>query len=164
VIEKHLSEYFLNPQVSIDVFSYNSRIYYVIVDGAGYGQQVFRIPHTGNETVLDAIGQVQGLAPMSSTKRITLSRPSPVHLGCNQILPVDWRAITEGGSTATNYQVFPGDRIYVGPDPLVKLDNWLGKIIAPIERILGVTLLGAETAQTLQGNNNFNNGNGVFGR
>jgi polysaccharide biosynthesis/export protein len=161
VVEKHLSQYFLSPQVSIDVFSYNSRSYYVIVDGAGYGQQVFKLPHTGNETVLDAISQVQGLAPMSSPKRITLSRPAPCNLGCNQILPIDWRAITEGGSTCTNYQVFPGDRIYVGPDPLIKTDNILAKVLAPMERILGFTLLGATTVQTVTGQNLQNNNNGI---
>jgi polysaccharide export outer membrane protein len=141
VIEKHLSEYFANPQISIDVFAYNSRVYYVIVDGAGFGQQVFRLPITGNETVLDAIGAVQGLAPVSSKHRITLARPSPVHMGCNQILPVDWRAITEGGSTATNYQIFPGDRIFVGPDRLILVDSWVSKILAPFERVVGFGLL-----------------------
>ena len=158
VIEKHLSEYLLNPQVGIDVFSYNSKVFYVILDGAGFGQQVFRLPITGNETVLDAIGQVQGLAPVSSKHRIWLARPSPVHHGCNQILPVDWNAITMAGSTATNYQIFPGDRIYVSGDRLIALDNYLAKIFAPIERVLGITLLGANTYQTFQ---NINRGGGV---
>jgi len=65
VIEKHLSEYLLNPQVSVDVFAYNSKVYYIIFDGAGFGQQVIRLPITGNETVLDAISTVQGIAPVS---------------------------------------------------------------------------------------------------
>lgn len=153
VIEKHLSEYLVNPQISIDVFAYNSRMYYVIVDGGGFGQQVFKLPHTGNETVMDAIANIQGLAPVSSTHHIHLARPSPANLGCNQVLPVDWRAITEGGSTATNYQIFPGDRIYIGPNRLIAFDNRLAQVLAPIERILGITLLGANTYQALQGNN-----------
>ena len=151
VIEKHLSEYFLNPQISIDVFAYNSRTIYVIVDGGGLGQQVFRLPSTGNETVLDAISQVQGLAPVSSKKRIWVARPSPVQLGCNQVLPVDWRAITEGGSTATNYQLFPGDRVYVAANPLIAFDNMLSIVLAPVERLLGVTFLGAETISAVRG-------------
>ncbi len=152
VIEKHLSEYLVNPQVSIDVFAYNSRVYYVVVDGGGFGQQVFKMPATGNETVMDAIAAVQGLAPVSSTNHIHLARPSPAHLGCNQVLPVDWRAIVEGGSTATNYQIFPGDRVYVGPDRLIRFDNYLAKILAPVERVLGITLLGSSAYQSLQGN------------
>lgn len=153
VIEKHLSEYLVNPQISLDVFAYNSRVYYVVVDGGGFGQQIFKLPHTGNETVLDAISNVQGLAPVSSTHRIHLARPSPANHGCNQVLPVDWRAITQGGSTATNYQIFPGDRIYVGANPLIALDNRMAQFLAPIERVLGITLLGANTYQTIKGNN-----------
>lgn len=163
VIEQHLSAYLMNPQISIDVFAYNSRVYYVVVDGGGYGQQVIKLPHTGNETVMDAIAAVQGLAPVSSTNRIHLARPSPVHLGCNQVLPVDWRAITEGGSTATNYQIFPGDRVYVGPNRLIALDNRMAQMLAPVERVLGITLLGASTYNTIRNTNNgVNNGGGFI--
>jgi polysaccharide export outer membrane protein len=158
VVEKHLSEYLVNPQVSVDVFAYNSRMYYVIVDGGGYGQQVIKLPATGNETVIDAIAAIQGLAPVSSARHIQLARPSPANHGCNQILPVDWRAITEGGSTATNYQIFPGDRIYVGPNRLIAADNRLAQILAPIERIFGITLLGSSTFQSLSGSNSGNTG------
>jgi polysaccharide biosynthesis/export protein len=158
VIEKHLSEYLLNPQIAIDLFAYNSKVFYVIFDGGGFGQRVIRLPVTGNETVLDAIGYVQGLAPVSSTHRIWLARPSPVHNGCNQILPVDWNAITQAGSTATNYQIFPGDRIYVSADCLITFNNYLSKVLAPVERVLGVTLLGTSVAQNLQ---NLHNGTGT---
>jgi len=163
VVEKHLSEYLLNPQIAIDVFAYNSKVFYVIFDGAGFGQQVYRLPVTGNETVLDAIGFVQGLAPVSSKNRIWLARPSPVNLGCNQILPVDWNAITMAGSTATNYQIFPGDRVYVSSDCLIRFDNYLSKVLAPVERILGVTLLGTSTVQSFQNlRNGTTNGTAVL--
>jgi polysaccharide export outer membrane protein len=161
VIEKYLSNYLLDPQVSTDVFAYNSKVFYVIIDGGGYGQQVFRLPVTGNETVLDAISQVQGLAPVSSKRRIWLARPSPVHQGCNQVLPVDWNAITQAGSTPTNYQVFPGDRIYVDANPLICLDNRLAQILAPVERILGITFLGANTIQSVRAVGQGTGGTGV---
>ena len=38
----------------MDVQGFNSKLYYVILDGGGAGQQVVRLPVTGNETVLDA--------------------------------------------------------------------------------------------------------------
>lgn len=160
VIEKHLEEYMTSPQVAVDVLAYNSKFYYVILDGAGAGQQVVRIPITGNETVLDAIAIINGISPVSSKKRMWLSRPSPANAGANQVMPVDWRAITEAGSTATNYQIFPGDRLYVDSDCLYRFDTNLAKVLSPIERILGTTLLGATTVQTIRniGNNNFNNG------
>ena len=73
------------------------------------GDNVRRLPVTGNETVLDAIAKVNGLSQLSS-KKIWIARPAPDQFGCQQILPVDWDAITQGGQTATNYQVLPGDR------------------------------------------------------
>jgi polysaccharide biosynthesis/export protein len=155
-IEKHLAEYVVNPQVAVDVYSYNSKVYYVIFDGGGYGQQIFKLPITGNETVLDAIASVQGLPPVSSQWRVQLARPAPCGHPCDQVMPVDWQALTRGGSTCTNYQIFPGDRIYVGADCLIATDNWLAKILAPIERVLGAVLLGSETYFSFQ--NNGNNG------
>ena len=119
-------------------------------DGGGFGEQVFIFPSTGNETVLDAIGRIYGLPPVSSKKRIWVARPAPSCVGCFQILPVDWRAITRGAQTDTNYQVFPGDRIYVEADRLIWLDNTLAKILAPVERVFGVTLLGASTVQSIK--------------
>jgi polysaccharide biosynthesis/export protein len=151
VLEKHLSAYLVDPQLSVDVFAYNSRKIYIIADGAGYGQQVIALPCTGNETVLDAISRVQGLPPVSSQKRIWVARPSPAGYPCSIILPVDWKAIVMAGRTETNYQLFPGDRIFLSADPLITTYNYLDKFLAPIERVLGVTLLGATTYQTLRG-------------
>src|SRR5262249_37193419 len=74
--------------VVVDVLAYHSKVSYVITDGAGFGQQVFRIPITGNETVLDAIGQVGGLQAVASKKRIWVARRTPGH--GEQVLPVDW--------------------------------------------------------------------------
>jgi protein involved in polysaccharide export with SLBB domain len=159
LIERFLSQYLLNPQISLDVVGYNSKVYYVIFDGGGYGQQIYRLPVTGNETVLDAIGQVNGLPAIASKKRIWLARPAPPELGCDQVLPIDWNAITQGGSTATNYQVLPGDRIFVSADPLICLDNNLAKAFAPIERVLGLALLAGSVRSVFRDNNG--NGNNV---
>ncbi len=147
-IEQHLSRYLLSSEVSVDVTGYNSKTYYIITEGAGFGDGVSRFPVTGNETVLDAISQINGLSQVSS-KKIWISRPAPQQLGCDQILPVDWVSITKGGSTATNYQVLPGDRIFVAEDHLVAFDTGLGKMLAPMERIFGFTLLGTTTVQAI---------------
>jgi polysaccharide export outer membrane protein len=142
-IEKHLSGTLLNPEISINVSGFNSKVYYVIFDGAGFGQQIYRFPITGNETVLDAIANLQGLPAVASKRRMWLARPAPMNRGCYQILPIDWEVITEAGATDTNWQLFPGDRIYVDGDPWIKADNTVAKVMAPIERVLGVSLLAA---------------------
>ena len=60
-IERVLAQYVLDPEVTVDVRAYNSKDYFGITDGAGYGQQVYRFPITGNDTVLRAISFIQGL-------------------------------------------------------------------------------------------------------
>lgn len=157
-VERHLCQYLQEPEVSVDVFAYNSKVYYVITDGAGYGMQVYRFPVTGNETVLDAISNIQGLPAVASKKKIWVARPAPPHHPCSQVLPVDWVAITEGGVTTTNYQIFPGDRIYVQSNCLIRFDNVLAQILSPFERLLGFTFLGASTYQTFV---NANAGGGI---
>jgi protein involved in polysaccharide export with SLBB domain len=145
-------------QVRVSVFAYNSQQYYVITDGAGNGQQVAAFPVTGHETVLDAMARIGGLPQVSSKREIWVARRSPK--GCpDQILPVCWEDITERGIAATNYQVLPGDRIYVQSQKLIRFDNALSKFLQPIERILGVVLLGSETVNSINGRTTGNTGN-----
>jgi polysaccharide biosynthesis/export protein len=150
-IEGHLSKYLLRPEVSVDVAGFNSKVYYVVTDGGGLGEQVARLPMTGSETVLDAVAQIGGLSGVSSKKRIWVSRPSPAGSCTPQVLPVDWCAVTQGGMSATNYQLLPGDRVYIMADPLVTADTVLGRMIAPFERVLGFILLGNSTVRELKG-------------
>jgi protein involved in polysaccharide export with SLBB domain len=147
-IEQHLSEYLDKPQVAASVFAYNSKVYYVITQGGGLGDQVARLPITGNETVLDAIASIQGLSRLSS-KNIWIARPAPGGMSCDLILPVSWNEITAGAATATNYQVLPGDRVFIAENKLIAVDGMLQQVIAPFERIFGVTLLGTQAVQTI---------------
>jgi polysaccharide export outer membrane protein len=71
-------------------------------------------------------------------------------MGCVQILPVDWEAITALGATETNYQLLPGDRVFIAEDRLVAADTWVSKLVSPVERIFGFTLLGTQTVSNLR--------------
>jgi len=148
-IESHLSQFLEAPEISLDVFAYNSKVYYVVLQGAGLGDGVFRFPSTGNETVLDAISQIQGLEQVSS-KKIWISRPSRGGRP-PQVMPVDWFAITEEAGVQTNYQVLPGDRVFIAEDKLIAWDTKISKFTAPLERMIGFTLLGTGTATRLSG-------------
>jgi polysaccharide export outer membrane protein len=164
-IEAQLSTTLVRPEVVVDVFSYNSKVYYVITDNGGFGEQIIRLPITGNETVLDALANIGGLPATASKHRIWIARPSPSHGGgesCDdQILAVDYPAMTRCANTATNYQIFPGDRLYVQADPLIKLDGILTKIITPIERVLGFALFSDRAIIAIQNKNNGGNGGGA---
>ena len=149
-VEGHLSLSLEDPEVSLDVFAYNSKVYYVITQGAGLGDGVYRFPVTGNETVLDAISQINGLEQVSS-KRIWIARAGRDANGCDRVLPVDWNGMTQGGEIETNYQILPGDRLYIAEDKLIAFDTNLSKLTAPLERIIGFTLLGTGGVTRLSG-------------
>jgi polysaccharide export outer membrane protein len=132
-IEAQLGQALVNPDVTVDVAAPNSKVYYVIFDG-GCGQQICRKPLLGGETVLDALSDLRGLPTPSCATLVWIARPAPQQAGCRQILPVDWAAIVGGGAANTNYQLFPGDRIYVKPaghraawgSSVRKVMGWLG--------------------------------------
>ncbi len=142
--------------VIVDVLAYNSKRYYVITDGGGYGEQVYAFPIYGSETVLDAISNIYGLPAVASRRNIWVARRTPHCDQPWQILPVDWVGITQHGITVTNYQIMPGDRIYVKAQKLVTIDTAVMRIISPIERLFGVTLLGANTVNQIKGNTGTN--------
>lgn len=144
----------VNPEflvVLVDVTQYNSKRYYVVTDGGGAGEQVVPLPITGSETVFDAIANIGGLPPVASKRNIWVARRCPEPGMPEQILPVDWVGITQHGVAATNYQLMPGDRIYVKAQRLVTIDTTIARIVSPVERLLGVTLLGATTYNQVQG-------------
>jgi polysaccharide biosynthesis/export protein len=148
-IERHLSQFLTDPQISVNVFAFNSKKYYIITEGAGFGDTVTALPITGNDTVLDAIANVNGLQDISS-KKIWIARPTR-DPGKVQILPVDWRAITAQAGTSTNYQLMPGDRIFIAEDHMIAFDNNLGKLLAPFERVMGFSMLGVGTLTRFSG-------------
>lgn len=148
-LQRHLSQFLDSPQVTIDVAAYNSKTYYVITEGPAEDDSVVRLPCTGNETVLDAISQVGGISQVSS-KKIWVARPSPADANCEQVLPVDWVAITRGGDTSTNYQLMPGDRVFVAHDEMIAFNTWIDKVIAPFERVFAFTSLGSSTVRNVR--------------
>ena len=106
-----MAQYFDSPKISVDVVAYNSKVYYVITKGPSLGDTVHRFPITGNDTVLDAIASIGGLSNLPS-KKMWIARPAE-HRGKQRILPIDWDGICERRRTETNYQLFPGDRLYI---------------------------------------------------
>jgi len=146
-LNRYLSRYFDSPDASVDVRQFNSKVFYVITEGAGMGDNIRRVPVTGSDTVMDALSAVNGLSQVSSAT-VWVARPAPGGFGCEQILPVDYEAITKGASSATNYQIMPGDRVFVAGDSMIATNSWLSKMTAPIERLLGIASLGTSSARS----------------
>ena len=78
-----------------------------------------------------------------------IARPAPNGVGCEQILPVAWGDITKGASTATNYQIMPGDRLFIAKDELTALNVVVNKVLAPFERVFGFISLGTSMANRI---------------
>jgi protein involved in polysaccharide export with SLBB domain len=93
-------------EVQVHVIGYNSKVYYVIAKRKE-GEQVYRCPDTGSDTVVAAILRVQGLAESAVKGRVWVARPS------GDKLEVNWQAITQQGKTDTNYLLRSGDRVFV---------------------------------------------------
>jgi polysaccharide export outer membrane protein len=69
-------------------------------------------PLSGRETVLDAIINAGGLTEQANEHKMILTRPRHLDEG-RTVLPVCFRQIVQLGDTSTNYQISPGDRVYV---------------------------------------------------
>jgi polysaccharide biosynthesis/export protein len=133
-------------RVFVDVTAYNSKNYYILGDVLITG----KMPITGNETVLDAIQYAGGLMPTAAPQNIRLVRPAPPGACCEQVLPINLAAITNGGDPTTNYQIMPNDRIIVYRDPIVRLTVFLDRLAAPFQTVVSTTLQSSFMIRYLQ--------------
>jgi polysaccharide export outer membrane protein len=75
--------------------------------------------------------------------------------------------VTAHGLAATNYQILPGDRVFVAEDRLIAIDTFIGKAISPFERMFGFVTLGTGMVSQLRffhrgGAGGFGTGGGVI--
>jgi polysaccharide biosynthesis/export protein len=94
--------------VNVRLVDPQSAVYYVLGEVNSPGSY----PFIGRETVLDAILAAGGLTDKASPCNIILSRPSSP-CGCRTVIPICYKHIVQQGDTTTNYQIMPGDRVYV---------------------------------------------------
>ena len=98
----------VDTSISVRLVSDESSLVYVLGEVNAPGSY----PLVGRETVLDAIISAGGLTDRANEHKVILTRPaSPSE--SRQIFPICYKQIVQLGDTSTNYQVKPGDRIYV---------------------------------------------------
>jgi polysaccharide export outer membrane protein len=112
-----------STRISVRLDQAESKVYYVLGEVNAPGA----FPIVGRETVLDAIVKAGGLADRANRHNILLSRPTPPE-SCREVLPICYQQIVQLGDTTTNYQVQPGDRIYV---PSLTLCREMAQTLAP---------------------------------
>jgi protein involved in polysaccharide export with SLBB domain len=109
-VEDKLAAQFNDPMVSVDVYGYNSKVFYVIQQGQSIvGESIHRFPYTGNETFLDAAAQLGGGIDLSAAK-IWISRPGRGDRE-EQKIDINWDEASAG--RGSNPQILPGDRVFI---------------------------------------------------
>jgi polysaccharide export outer membrane protein len=99
----------LHPaSVSVRLVSNESAFVYVLGEVNAPGAY----PLSGRETVLDAIINAGGLTEQANEHKMILTRPRQAEEKPT-VLPICFRQIVQLGDTSTNYQIFPGDRVYI---------------------------------------------------
>jgi polysaccharide export outer membrane protein len=94
--------------IGVRLITRQSKVYYVLGEVNAPGAY----PLNGRETVLDAILAAGGLTERASGQNIILSRPT-VPEDCRVVIPICYDEIVQLGDTSTNYQIAPGDRIFI---------------------------------------------------
>jgi protein involved in polysaccharide export with SLBB domain len=94
--------------VTVRLLTRPGEVYYVLGEVNAPGA----FPITGNDTVLRAITQAGGPTRRASLQNVIMSRPT-VPESCRLVYPVCYKNIVQLGDTTTNYQLRPGDRIFV---------------------------------------------------
>lgn len=96
------------PQATVRLIDPQGQVYYVLGEVNAPGS----FPVIGRETVLDAIVAAGGLTDSADRHRVIFTRPTEdgqypfVRLIC-------YRHIVQLGDTSTNFQIQPGDRVFV---------------------------------------------------
>jgi len=147
----------IRNEVIVDVVSYNSKFYYVISDGGGYGATMVRVPVNGSDTVMDAFSRIGGLPNVASKNKIFVARSNSGQHEL-EIMPVDWCGIIRG-QVSTNYQLVANDRLFIGADPRILWYNNIDKTLNPFDRIVRTILLTSTTVNSITMRRNGSNGN-----
>ncbi len=120
-----------SDKVFVNITAYNSKNYYLEGDLVTPG----RLPFTGRETVMDAVNYGGGLLPTAEPKDIRLVRPGRGGKP-TRVYKVDLESIREKGDVTSNYQIFPGDRLIVGRNDVVKKTIQVDRLAAGMQTII----------------------------
>lgn len=118
-IEKQLAKSLVDPDVTVDIFAYNSKKYYIITKNPSVGDNIVTAPATGNETVMDAIATLGGLEGEANIWVERSTGEGFDHL----VKPVRYEALMKGEDTSTNHQLWPGDKLFIEYPDKTKLEG-----------------------------------------
>ncbi|GHT44368.1 hypothetical protein FACS189454_01510 [Planctomycetales bacterium] len=137
VIERRLAHFLDKPQVSVEVAHMNSKVYYVIIKSANGGDRVMKFPCTGNDTVMAAITELNGMMP-DVNDNIQHIRPGKGD-DDTKTTQLQWsKIILHRAGYGQNMQLLPEDRIIFEVKPTQETQRIKGDSPAmpPIQEVM----------------------------
>jgi len=107
-LERAISDARGKNKISARIVNWDSKRIYVLGEVNSPGA----FAYIGNETVLDAILEAGGLNADANQHQIIITRPSDCD-SCRTVMQVCYDQVVQLGDTSTNYQLQPGDRVFV---------------------------------------------------
>lgn len=107
-LERRISESILKNEVSVRLVTWDSKKIYVLGEVNSPGS----FDYDGTHTVLDAIIEAGGLSSKANEHQIIVARPTTCN-SCRIVMTVCYDQVVQLGDTTTNYQLMPGDRVFV---------------------------------------------------
>ncbi len=129
-ITDQAEKFILNPDVTVILSESNSRQYYVFGEVNSPGAY----PLVGDVSMVNALASAGGPTQYAKLDAAWLVRPTE---GDSLAYEVDFEAITRRGDATTNYELQPGDVVYVPPVLMVRVGYVVGQIFFPFQQILG---------------------------
>lgn len=107
-LDRRISESILKNQISVRLVTWDSKKIYVLGEVNSPGS----FDYDGTHTVLDAIIEAGGLSSKANEHQIIVARPTTCS-SCRIVMTVCYDQVVQLGDTTTNYQLMPGDRVFV---------------------------------------------------
>ena len=107
-LERRITEAILSNEISVRLVTWDSKKIYVLGEVNSPGS----FDYDGTHTVLDALIDAGGLTSSANEHKIIVARPTTCN-SCRIVMTICYDQIVQLGDTTSNYQLMPGDRVFV---------------------------------------------------
>jgi len=140
-IYRRIQDFIVAPDVTVTLEGTRSRRYYVF----GEVNRIGSYPLMGRVTAVEGLAMAGGGTRLAALNQARLSRPATEG---PSLFPIRYADITQNADATTNYELQPGDVIYVPPSISGRIGYALQIIFFPLQQIVG---LGGTAVRTSSG-------------